>query len=233
VGWTRAARLPATGAAPARAAGPAPRRCGIAAESVERVRYALVGCGVMGRQHAWYAYGDPASEVVRYVDADLGRARDLAARYGGAATAEYRAALDDPDVQGVILTVPYALHAPLAVQALAAGKHVMVEKPIARTLTDADALIAAAEAAGRVLFVAHVLRFKPALRRVKRLLDAGTLGVPVFARYHHEHRPDQRERGWLAAPEAGGVFVTGAVHHADLLRWWLGEVRAVTGHGCV
>jgi predicted dehydrogenase len=132
-------------------------------------------------------------------------------------------ALGDSQIDGVILTVPDTLQAEFAVQALAAGKHVMMEKPISVTLADADAVIAAAEGARRVVFVAHVLRFRPALRRIMRLLANGMLGEPIFARYHNEHFPDLRTRPWLASVEEGGVFVSGAIHHADVLRWWLGR----------
>src|SRR5919197_28573 len=195
------------------------------------VRLALIGCGTMGRLHAVHAASDPACRVTLYVDQDLGRAEQLASRFGGVATTDYRRALDDPQLHGVILTVPDPLHAALAIEALAAGKHVMMEKPISVTLADADGVIAAAERAKRIVFVAHVLRFRPALRRIKRLLTAGALGEPIFARYHNEHFPDVGERPWLASAEEGGVFISGAIHHADLLRWWLGEVTVVSGHG--
>jgi len=198
--------------------------------AIEKVRFALVGCGVMGSQHAWHAHNDPASEIVLFVDRNLLRAQQLADRYGGAASTEYQRALDDTRVQGLILVVPHTLHAPLALQALAAGKHVMVEKPICLTLEDADAMIAAADRAGRVLFVAHVLRFRPSLERIRQVIAEGALGTPLFARYHNEHFPDLQERPWLASPEEGGVFLAGAVHHTDLRRWWMGEVAAITGH---
>jgi predicted dehydrogenase len=185
----------------------------------------------MGRLHAGHAAAEPACRIGLFVDTDLRRAEALAARFGGEAATDHRRALDDPQIHGVILTVPDPLHAALALEALAAGKHVMMEKPIAVTLADADAVVAAAGRAERVVFVAHVLRFRPALRRIKRLLAEGALGEPIFARYHHEHFPDLRERAWLTAAEEGGIFVSGAVHHADVLRWWLGEVAAVTGHG--
>jgi hypothetical protein len=122
------------------------------------VRLALIGCGTMGRLHAGHAASDPACRVTLYVDQDLGRAEQLASRFGGVATTDYRRALDDPHLHGVILTVPDPLHAALAIEALAAGKHVMMEKPISVTLADADGVIAAAERAKRIVFVAHVLR---------------------------------------------------------------------------
>lgn len=200
-------------------------------ERVEPVRLALIGCGTMGRLHAGHAAGDASSRIVLYVDQEVERAEQLAASFDGVMATDHRRALDDPQIDGVILTVPDALHAALAVQALAAGKHVMMEKPVGVTLSEADAVIAAQARAKRVVLVAHVLRFRPALRRIKRLLANGVLGEPIFARYHHEHFPDLHGRPWLATAEAGGVFVSGAIHHADVLRWWLGEVTAVSGHG--
>jgi predicted dehydrogenase len=197
----------------------------------ERVKLALVGCGMMGEAHAWGAANDPAGEIAIYVDRHLEKAQRLANKHGGIATVDYRQALEHPDIQGVVLALPLTLHHPFAMQALAADKHVLVEKPISLSLEQADEMIAAAEKGNLVLFVAHVLRFRPVLQFIQRAIAEGSLGTPVFARYHNEHWPPLRENAWMADWEEGGVFVGAAVHHSDLMRWWMGDVTAVTGHG--
>lgn len=195
-----------------------------------KLKHALVGCGNMGEAHAWGAANDPTSEISVFVDSHLDKAQRLASRYGGVATADFTRAVSDPDVKGVILALPHTLHHSLAMQALKAGKHVMVEKPISLTLEEADDMVAAANRGGLVLFVAHVLRFRPALQFIQRVIADGSMGAPIFARYHNEHWPNLRENAWLAAWDEGGVYVSGAIHHADLMRWWMGDVKAVTGH---
>jgi predicted dehydrogenase len=194
------------------------------------VRYAIVGCGTMGYAHALAAARDGRSRVVACVDPQAERAEALAKQHGAYATTEYERVLADGGVDAVVLAVPHTLHRRYTEAAAEAGKHALIEKPMANTMADCNAMIAATERAGVVLLVGHVLRFRPALRLVKRYIDEGTLGQAVFARYHNEHYPDlSGSRRWLAEHDEGGVFLSGAVHHSDLMRWWLGEVTAVTG----
>ncbi|MBI4027527.1 MAG: Gfo/Idh/MocA family oxidoreductase [Verrucomicrobia bacterium] len=199
--------------------------------ATQKIRYAIVGCGLMGHAHGFAVSQDPNGELVLCIDPKKKRTETLAGRFGGKPSTNYEACLTRKDVDAVVLAVPHSLHCPLALQAFAAGKHVMVEKPIACTLKESDQMIQASRRGHRLLFVAHVLRFRKSLQLVKRILDEGILGAPVFARYHNEHYPKLGEfQAWLANHDEGGVFVSGAVHHTDLMRWWMGEVRAVTGH---
>jgi len=196
----------------------------------QEIGYAIVGCGAMGYAHAAAAAADPRCRVVACVDPQIARAERLAAEFGGRAASDYKQALADPEVKAVVLAVPHTLHRDYTVWAAQAGKHVLVEKPIALTLGECDDMIAACERAGVVLLVGHVLRFRRSLQLVKRIIDEGSFGRPILARYHNEHFPDlSGNRKWLSAYEEGGVFLSGAVHHTDLLRWWLGEATAVTG----
>ncbi|MGQ9554583.1 MAG: Gfo/Idh/MocA family protein [Anaerolineae bacterium] len=194
------------------------------------VGYAIVGCGTMGYAHAQAARADTRSRVIACVDPQIERAERLAREFGGYATTEYQRVLADKAVDGVVLAVPHSLHCDYTVRAAQAGKHVLVEKPMANTLEDCDAMTTACERAGVVLLVGHVLRFRRSLQLVKRIIDDGSLGRAFFARYHNEHYPDlSGGRRWLSFYEEGGVFLSGAVHHSDLMRWWLGEVAAVSG----
>ena len=185
----------------------------------------------MGLIHAGAAANDPRSQLCIAVDRVVEKAQDLADRFGGRATTEFQQALHDDRVDAVIIALPHSLHRDYCVQASRAGKHVIIEKPLSLTLQDADEMIAAARVARRILLVAHVLRFVPNHRRVKDLIDRGDLGKPFMARYRNEHYPrlTPDRLGWLARRGEGGVPLAGSIHHADLMRWWLGEVESVRG----
>lgn len=144
----------------------------------EPLRLAVVGCGWAGQRHA-AAYPAAGAVVVWAIDADPARAAAVAAAHPGARTAtSYHAALDDPAVEAVDICLPHHLHAEAAVAAVAAGKHVLVEKPPAATLEQADRMIAAAEAAGVRLMVAESVRFHPTARRSASSCGPGRSGSP-------------------------------------------------------
>jgi predicted dehydrogenase len=123
----------------------------------------------------------------------------------------------------------------VAEQALAAGKHVLVEKPIALTLEDADAIAEAASAAGRVLMVGHVLRFMPEIAELRRVLGSGELGQPLGASALRLSAPPDWNQ-WMRDDElSGGALVDLAIHDFDVLGALLGPARrvyarAVSGH---
>jgi predicted dehydrogenase len=129
----------------------------------------------------------------------------------------------------VLLCLPHLLHAPATVAAARAGKHVLVEKPIATTLDDADAMIAAAEAAGVTLMVAHNQRFFPEHQRIRELLDEDAIGPVYCARADHNQDFIPPETHWIRRREeaGGGAFIGYGVHRIDLLRWFAGEVTEV------
>ncbi len=140
------------------------------------MRLAVAGCGWAGRRHA-DAYAAAGAELAWAVDPDRRRAAAL----GATATAtEIATVLADPTLEALSVCVPHALHAEIAVAALDAGKHVLVEKPIATTLADADRMLAAADLAGRQLMVAENVHFDPLVARVRALLDGDAIGRPAL-----------------------------------------------------
>ena len=196
------------------------------------VNYAIFGCGVMGRIHADAAAKDPASQVAYCVDIEQARADDLADRVGARGVTDGRIALQDPALDGVIVCLPHSLHREFCVEAAAAGKHVMVEKPISVSLDEADDMIAAENDV--LLLVAHVLRLDGNFRRIKDLLDGGELGGPILARIHSEgfvSTSDEQYRygAWYETPGEGGSALGGAIHQTDLMGWWLPRITKVTG----
>ncbi len=139
----------------------------------KKLRAAVIGVGYLGQFHAEKLAAAPGVELTAVVDADPARARSIAAKHGCAAHDDPRAVLGGVDL--VSIAVPTAQHHDVALPFLEAGVHVLVEKPIATSLAEADALLAAAKKGGALLAVGHLQRFNPAFRA---LLDA--LGKPLF-----------------------------------------------------
>jgi UDP-N-acetyl-2-amino-2-deoxyglucuronate dehydrogenase len=186
----------------------------------------LIGCGWIARRHAVAArrLGVPLLVASR----DLARARAFARDFGAAdAFGAYEDAARDPRASAAVICTPHDRHCADTLRALGAGLHVLVEKPIAPTVEEADRMIAAAQAAGRVLMVAENFRFMPAFRHVHGLLAAGAVGplrsLHLVARGYRQHA------GWRLVPGAvgGGVLIDGGIHYVHNLRWWGGEVRRV------
>lgn len=151
--------------------------------AADRIATAVVGCGYWGTNLArnFAALSDlriccdPSEDVRRRMGAQYPHAR---------VTADYAEVLDDPGIDAIVLATPAPTHADLAVRALAAGKHLFVEKPLALNEADARRVIDAAERAGRILAVGHLLEYHPAVEYLKDLVQGGDLGE-VYYCYSH------------------------------------------------
>ena len=197
---------------------------------VTALRLGVVGCGaVTERYHlrALLAAGDDV-EIVAFVDPDLERARSLASRFPSAA-----ALSDAHDLPGrvdaVLLAAPNALHAAIGVPLLTDGIHLLVEKPMARTVAECDRLREAAAAGSAVLAVGHDFRHFPVSRFARQLFSAGALGdvLRVDVRQSAGGRWPYASPAALSPEAGGGVLLDFGVHLFDLLLWWLGNLRAV------
>ena len=141
--------------------------------AVRMPRVAVAGCGAWGRN---LVRNFAALGVLRAViDVDRAAAADVA-RQHDCAVADWRQTLEDPDIDGVVIAAPAAQHARLAQEALEAGKHVFVEKPLALQVSEAEALCQLAERIDRRLMVGHLLQYHPAFLRLKDLVRTGALG---------------------------------------------------------
>lgn len=186
----------------------------------------VLGCGGIARRHA--AAARRLGVPLIFASRDEGRARRYARELGGlAAFGSYAEALRDSRAAAAIVCTPHDRHLPDTLAALGAGRHVLVEKPIARTLEEADRMIAAAQAAGRVLMVGENFHWMPAFRHVRRLLDREALGS--LRELHLVARGLRRHTGWRIAADVagGGALIDGGIHYVHTLRWWGGEVRSV------
>ena len=199
------------------------------------VRIGIVGCGrAASSLHLPAIAGLNGAAVTALSDTDAASLSALAARCPGAATfADYRPLLDRHDVDLVAVCVPAARHAEVVTAALRAGKHVFVEKPLALTLAECDALVAEAErAAGRGIraAVGFNLRSHRLLREAKALMDAGELGeIEALRSLWTADWSGATRPSWHATrASGGGALIEIGTHQADLWRWLLGsEVETV------
>jgi predicted dehydrogenase len=139
------------------------------------VRTAVVGCGYWGKNLVRNFHR--LSDLRLCCDSSDGVRASIAAAYPDVqVTADFGAVLADPDIHAVILATPAPVHAPMAVRALEAGKHVFVEKPLALNSADARAMVDAAAEADRILMVGHLMEYHPAVKYIKDMIDGGELG---------------------------------------------------------
>jgi predicted dehydrogenase len=194
-------------------------------------QYAIVGCGLIGRKRA--ASLQPGQ--LRYAcDLDAARAGALAALHAGStAITDVHLALADPTVTAVIVSTLNGALAPIALAAVRAGKHVLVEKPGALSSAQLRGVLAAAEQTGVRVRLGYNHRFHPALQQARALADSGVLGPLMFlrGRYGHGGRKGY-EKEWRADPRlsGGGELIDQGVHLIDLAGWFLGDFPVVAGH---
>jgi predicted dehydrogenase len=192
------------------------------------VNISIVGAGFMGSAHASnYAALGERVRVKWVASRSPERAANVAGTVGAQATADVEAAVRDPEVDAVDICVPTPLHREMTELALDAGKHVFLEKPIALTLEDAEAIIAAANQSDRVFMVGMVLRFWPEYVELQRRVTAGELGRPVAASAVRLSPPADWN-DWMAdRTQSGGTPVDLMIHDFDQLNWLLGTPRTV------
>ena len=191
---------------------------------------AIVGCGLVGHKRAQALGG---ASLVVCADIDESRAQALARTTpGAAATTDWRAAVARADVTLVIVATTNDMLAEISAAAVAAGKHVLVEKPAARSVAELDTVIDAARTGSGLVRVGFNHRYHPALMKARELVDSGALGeiLCVRGRYGHGGRVGY-ETEWRADPvrAGGGELIDQGVHLIDLSRWFLGEFTVVDG----
>jgi predicted dehydrogenase len=148
------------------------------------LRIAFLGCGFITNVHSRQLRAVQPRMVCSYASRDVARAESYCRTHGGAGTfADYHAAIQSPEVDAVVIAVPPKYHLELTLSALAAGKHVLVEKPAFLTMDDYDAVIEARDRARRVVLVGENDHYKPLAVLLRRLVAGGTIGDMVFAHF--------------------------------------------------
>ena len=191
----------------------------------------IVGCGLIGSKRL-DALRDE-DRLVATADTLLEKAAALAGKRTGVfVTADWQAAIRRPEVEVVIVATPNQWLAPVALCAVQAGKHVLVEKPGARTAQELDPLFAAASERQVCVWVGFNHRYHPAVQKARQIFESGALGPLMFirGRYGHGGRLGY-DKEWRADPtiSGGGELIDQGVHLIDLARWFLGDFEHVAG----
>lgn len=197
------------------------------------IRVGVVGSGGVAEHHMSAYMSHPATQVVALASLDEPRRRELSSRFAIERQIDnYQGIMDDKNIDLVDICLPHNLHHAVVLEAIAAGKHVILEKPIALTLEHADEMIAAAERGGHRFFVALNQRFVPPHRKAKELIDCGSLGTPFLGigviigdEYERMNQRDNWKGTWERA--GGGALVDTGTHIVDLMHWYFGKPTAV------
>ena len=197
------------------------------------IRFGLIGCGRVAPRHAQSLTQLKQTDLVAVADIRPARAARFADEYHATAYADARDLLARADVDAVSICVPSGLHAQLAIDALEAGKHVLVEKPVALSLEDADRMIATAARTGRKLGVVLQNRYNAPMQQLRALIDGGGLG-PLYlgnatVRWFRpqSYYEDEWHGTWAMD---GGALMNQSIHHIDALQWFMGPVRSVQAY---
>ncbi len=190
------------------------------------LRVGIVGVGTMGRTHASAYTKLPNVQLVGFTDAIADAAQRVASQFGVQAFDSYEALLEQVDM--VDICTPTPTHLELVLRAASAGKHILCEKPLGRTLPQCEQMIEAANKAGVTLMPAQVLRFFPEFKQARDLVLAGAVGTPAAIRTRRGGPYPRAANDWYADFEqSGGPILDMVIHDFDWLRWTFGEVERV------
>jgi predicted dehydrogenase len=196
------------------------------------MRVSFIGAGLQTRRRAPVVMQSSGDALIEIVGTDTRPPKGLMEQFPGAAwSTDWRRAVERPDVDAIVVCTPPHIHAEITIAALQAGKHVLCEKPLCRTLDEAKAMVAAARAGKLVLKCGFNHRHHPAVVEARQRFERGDFGRPIAARCRYGicGRPGYEDE-WRADPAraAGGQFAEQGAHAIDLFRWFLGELVDVS-----
>jgi predicted dehydrogenase len=202
---------------------------------VQKLRTALVGCGKVGHLHAAALQTLPESEFVAVCGRTREKADAFAEKYHVTAFTDVNEMIAKAKVEALCICTPHPEHAAPTIAAAQAGVHVLIEKPLASSLADCDAMLAAARAGKAEIGTVSQRRFYPPCQRIHHAIRDGKLGQPILGtttmfswRDEAYYRSDPWRGTWKG--EGGGVLVNQSPHQLDLLLWYMGEVEEVFGY---
>ncbi len=201
---------------------------------MERVKTGIIGCGKGAHLHAQALKNLPESLFTAVYNRTADKAKAFAEQYGVRACSSIEEMVTEAGVEAVVIGTPHPAHAEAAVKTAQAGMHLLVDKPLASSLEDCDAIIKAAKDNGVVLGTICQRRFYPPALRIKQAIDAGKIGKPILGtvnmlgwRDEAYYRSDPWRGSWKG--EGGGVLVNQAPHQLDLLQWYMGPIDELYG----
>ncbi|WP_027085994.1 Gfo/Idh/MocA family protein [Cohnella panacarvi] len=202
---------------------------------------ALIGCGAVAAKHVASIAACPGVTLAALCDVSTERMETMSALWRTASAgqgiaipvADYRRLLADPAIDAVVVATNSGWHARIATEALQSNKHVVLEKPIALSLREADLMIRLADERGLIVQVCHQLRYRPLMLKLKELVDGGALGRILMASAKlRVHRPPSyyQSSPWRGTWEHdGGMLLNQGIHAIDLLLWYLGQPTRAYG----
>lgn len=198
------------------------------------MKIGLIGAGSIARYHLEAYQKNPYAEVCALCDANPQTAETLAKEFGiPSYCTDYRQILSDPAIDAVDIVTPTFTHKTMVTEALAAGKHVLCEKPPARNVEEAKAICQAAEASDKVLMFAFIKRFSKDIQFIKDYVDSGAAGEIYYADMARMLRCSMLG-GWFVDKEksGGGVLIDGAIHELDAALYVMGfpKIKSVKGY---
>jgi predicted dehydrogenase len=208
------------------------------------LRVAVLGFGFMGRTHAACYASNPNAHLVAVCSPSIQDAATTSVAgnldtqteldlTGVELVSDINTLIERDDLDAVDICLPTPMHEAVAVRFLQVGKHVLCEKPMARTLSGCDAMIEAQRKSGKTLMIGHVLRFWPHYLKAHELLAHGELGQITSARFERQS-PVPRWSRWMLDPaQSGGAPLDLHLHDADVALWWFGEPSGVQASGVV
>ena len=202
---------------------------------MNRIKTAVIGPGKVAHNHAIALQALPDSVLVAVCGRNLERAQAFASQYNITAYTDVTKMIENAGVEALIICTPHPTHATYALEAMRAGAHVLVEKPLATSLEDCDAMIKASRRAKLKLGVVSQRRFYEPVRRVKTAIETGKIDQPVLGtvtmlgwRDKAYYASDPWRGTWEG--EGGGVLVNQAPHQLDLLYWFMGPIDELFGY---
>ncbi len=195
------------------------------------IRIGLLGAGFMGSTHGRAYLHIPGVEVVAILDRNPDKAANLAQEIGSRVESDPEKIYRDPDIDIIDVTLPTPSHPEFAIRGLESGKHVIIEKPLALTLAEAEAILEIARRSNRYLMVAHVIRFWPEYEAVQSVIRSGRLGKPLLATaYRLSGMPQWAE--WFSNPNlSGGAVLDLQIHDLDYMNLLFGSPRTISAIG--
>ena len=195
------------------------------------IRVGIIGCGKIAQiRHIPEYTANPHAEVYGFYDINLSRAEELAKKHGGKAYASYQELLEDPEIDAVSVCAANHVHAEISIAALKAGKHVLCEKPMAVTLAECEAMVAAAREAGKYLMIGQNQRLAKAHMKAKELIEQGAIGKVLTFRTIFGHggpetwSVDPGKNTWFfdKTKAAMGAMADLGIHKTDMIQYILG-----------
>ncbi len=200
---------------------------------MSEIKFAVVGCGNIGRRHIAVIEAEERAAVVAICDVEKGKCEKIVETYGKIPSyTDYAKMLSETEADIISICTPHGLHAEMAIAAAKAGKHILVEKPMALSIKDAERMVQAANENNVKLIVVKQNRYNTPIALTKQAIEEGRLGKIYMVQSNilwNRNKEYYTESNWRGKKNLeGGALYTQVSHFIDLLIWWFGEVTEAT-----